>query len=86
MISSTYERVTASRDITEYEHKADLNEECYQLLSVFTTLPQYKAVSFSYSKDIYNHLDNEPEECKELILLNKIKKIIVDHDGGVQAT
>ena len=29
VISSTYERVTATRDITEYQHKADLNEECY---------------------------------------------------------
>ena len=38
VISSTYDRVTQSRDITQYMHKADLNEECYQLLSVFSKL------------------------------------------------
>tara|TARA_B110000305_G_scaffold211405_1_gene245762 strand:- start:62 stop:211 length:150 start_codon:yes stop_codon:yes gene_type:complete len=38
VISATYERVVSQQTIFSYLHKAELNLESYELLSVFTTL------------------------------------------------
>jgi hypothetical protein len=51
VISATYERVVSQQTIFSYLHKAELNLESYELLSVFTTLKQYKVIVFSYSKE-----------------------------------
>ena len=51
MITSTYERVSQYQRIISFQHKAVLNEECYMLLSYFTTLPEYKIVVLSTCKE-----------------------------------
>ena len=49
------------QQIYSYMHKAELNEECYQLLSVFTPLKEFKFIVFSYCKDLYNDVDEDED-------------------------
>lgn len=51
VITESYEEVATKQSIYTYLHKAELNEECYSLLSYFWNMPDYKVVVFSYNKE-----------------------------------
>ena len=53
--------------IISFKHKAELNEEHYQLLDVFTELPQYKIIVFSTSKEATKLEGNELEEAVDTL-------------------
>ena len=63
VITTTYEKVSSLQKIFGFKHKAELNEECYQLIQVFKELPQYKIIVFSTSKEAATLEDNELEEA-----------------------
>ena len=64
-ITSTYERVINYQKIISFQHKADLNEECCQLMGVFSNLPEYKIIVLSTSKEAIRLEDNIIEEAVE---------------------
>ena len=61
VINSTYTRVVVLQKIISYKNKAILNKECYMILSVFKSLPEYKIVVFSTSKSSERGTDDELE-------------------------
>ena len=70
VITSTYERLSNYQRIISYQQKAILNDEVFQLMSVFKNLPCvsmpiYKIVIFSTSKEASGLEDNEMEDMLE---------------------
>ena len=61
-----------------YQHKAELNEECYQLYSYFRNLDSFKIIVFSTSKDDQTQDNDEIAEVFEIIKneITKENKII----------
>lgn len=63
VITSTYERTINYQKIISFKHKAELNEECYMLMTVFTKLQEFKIIVFSTSKEATKLEDNELEDA-----------------------
>lgn len=63
VITTTYEKVNSYQQKFGFKHKAELNEECFQLIEVFKELPQYKIIVFSTSKEAANIEDDELGEA-----------------------
>jgi hypothetical protein len=57
-------------------HKAELNEECYQLLTVFTHLKEYKIIIFSYSKDHFTNVDDDEDNQHVTNLFDHLRTLI----------
>jgi hypothetical protein len=51
VITSTYDRVIGLQKIISLKHKADLNQECNELLSLFGFNEEFKLIVFSNSKE-----------------------------------
>lgn len=51
VITESYEEVATKQSIYTYLHKAELNEECYSMMSYFLQMDTYKVVVFSYNKE-----------------------------------
>ena len=69
VINSTYERVKLDQTYIGYKHKADLNLECYELISLFGLQNKIKVIWFSNEKD-----DTSQKEEIMITMMNKIKK------------
>tara|TARA_B110000285_G_C14691842_1_gene409420 strand:- start:44 stop:295 length:252 start_codon:yes stop_codon:yes gene_type:complete len=67
VISSTYERVINYEKIISYKHKADLNQEHYNLVKFFVTPPEYKVIVFSEGFGDENLEDEKLCEVCDLI-------------------
>ena len=65
VITSTYERVISYQKIISFQHKADLNEECYQLMGVFSNLPEFRVIVLSTSKEATKLDDNIIDDAVE---------------------
>jgi len=50
VISDTYERVSEVKEMFCYRQKAQLNQECYDLIKAFKKLPTYKIIVLSTAK------------------------------------
>ena len=70
VIASTYDRLNNYQRIISYQQKATLNDEVFQLMKVFknfwfVSMPSYKIVVFSTSKEASTLEDNEIEDQLE---------------------
>jgi hypothetical protein len=52
VLQQTYNRVMNYQKIIMYQQRAELNEECYNLLSIFLRIKQFKYIVFSTNKEI----------------------------------
>jgi len=71
VITSTYAKVITLQKIISYKHKADLNEECYELLALLGFNEEFKLIVFSNSKEI-----SMMEEDQMAEILMSLKKFI----------
>ena len=62
VITETYEEVATKQSIYTYVHKASLNEEIYHIISFFFRMKPYKAVVFSFNKELAVSGNNSGEE------------------------
>lgn len=64
-------------------HKADLNQENYNLMSFLVNLPEYRVIVFSSSMDLENMEDDQLCEVCELIkkfVSEENKEVKCNHD------
>lgn len=64
-------------------HKADLNQENYNLMSFLVNLPEYRVIVFSSSMDLENMEDDQLCEVCELIkkfVCEENKEVKCNHD------
>lgn len=69
IIDQTYISVNRDKNIFVYMNKAELNQECYQLMKYFKKLEPMRVILFSTSKQLYdedNAVNNE-EELESII-------------------
>ena len=52
VITTTYAKVITLQKIISYKHKADLNEECFELLSLLGFNEEFKLIVFSNCKEV----------------------------------
>ena len=78
VIQSNYNKVINFQEKIAYQHKAELNEECYQLYSYFRTLESFKIIIFSTSKEASTLENDEIAEVFDIIKseVSKENKII----------
>lgn len=69
VINSTYERVKMDQLFIGYRHKADLNLECYELISLFDQQRKIGLILFSNEKEEATY-----KEDLMITMMNKIKK------------
>jgi len=71
VITSTYSKVINFQKFIGYQHKAELNLECHELLELMRMLKPYKLLTFSNSKDV-----SVLEEDMLQEVINSLKKFI----------
>ena len=79
VITESYSKVVQQQQVFAYLHKSELNAECYELLSVFLNLPEYRAIAFTSSKEETNKEENQ----QNAQFLVKLKKLINQHTKEV---
>ena len=67
VLQQTYNRVMNYQKIILYQQRSELNEECYNLLSIFLKIKQFKYIVFSTNKDIKKDSQHNFAEISENI-------------------
>jgi hypothetical protein len=83
VITSTYERVINYQIIISYMHKADLNQENYNLMAFFVNQPEYRVIVFSSGMNTGSLEDDQLCEVCELIkkfVSQENKEVKCNHD------
>ena len=75
VIQSNYNKVINFQEMISYQHKAELNEECYQLYSYFRTLESFKIIVFSTSKEASTLENDEIAEVFDIIKTEVSKEL-----------
>ena len=82
VITESYSLVVQKQQVFAYLHKSELNAECYEFLSVFLRLPEYRAIAFTSSKE-----DTNKEESQQHAHLSqffvKLKRVLHQHTKEV---
>lgn len=81
VITNTYDRVNNYQKIISFKNKAELNEECYMLINVFTKLKEYKIIVFSTSKEAIKLEDNDLDDAIDIFKRNLSKNTREVLDG-----
>jgi hypothetical protein len=80
VITSTYERVNIDQKFISYQHKASLNQECYELLNIFGRSNEIQLILFLNEKE-----ESFYKEDPTVTMMEDIKKLLTQEAKQVKA-